>query len=251
MPILAILHRVIKVFAPKKDIGLCAICSGFATLSIKIFACERVGSSRPYQHLNFDFNPSSPGQPPTIADENCDLTLPPGYTERAFMDPESEDSTNVEPIFPFDLRLSVIKSRAHSTLYSVSSLKKSDAELLKSIRELDDELEKWRAAVPAHWRPTMSFAQDASDPNVSMHSVMLRMNYYLCMSIIHQASSRCKSWVNGSGGLVDGISSSLTLSVEASRSTLCYLESAEHVLVDGVFWYVFNSPCELQWGATS
>lgn len=83
----------------------------------------------------------------------------------------------------------------------------------------------------------MSFAQDASDPNVSMHSVMLRMNYYLCMSIIHQASSRCKAWVNGSGGLVDGISSSLTLSVEASRSTLCYLESAEHVLVDGVFWY--------------
>ncbi|CAI7623579.1 unnamed protein product [Penicillium pancosmium] len=182
------------------------------------------------------------GQPPTIADEHCDLTLPPGYIERAFTDPESEESTNVDPIFPFDLRLSMIKSRAHSALYSVSSLKKSDADLLKSIRELDDELEEWRAAVPAHWRPTMSFAQDASDPNVSMHSVMLRMNYYLCMSIIHQASSRCKAWVNGSGGLVDGISSSLTLSVEASRSTLCYLESAEHVLVDGVFWTLIFYP---------
>jgi hypothetical protein len=119
----------------------------------------------------------------------------------------------------------------------VSSLKKSDAELLKSIRELDHELEEWRGAIPPQWRPTMYFAQDASDPNVSMHSVMLRMNYYLCMSIIHQAGSRCKAWVNGSG-LVDGITSSLTLSVEASRSTLCYLESAEHVLVDGVFWYV-------------
>ncbi|KAJ5112752.1 hypothetical protein N7532_000797 [Penicillium argentinense] len=181
------------------------------------------------------------GQPPTIADENCDLTLPPGYLDRAFKDPEHQDSQSIEPVFPFDLRLSIIKSRAHSALYSVKSLQKCDADLLKSIRELDDELEEWRLSIPQQWRPTMSFAPDASDPNVSMHSVMLRVNYYLCMSIIHQASSRCKAWINGSG-LVDGVSSSLTLSVEASRSTLCYLEAAEHVLVDGVFWTLIFYP---------
>jgi hypothetical protein len=38
--------------------------------------------------------------------------------------------------------------------------------------------------------------------------------------------------------MIEGVSSSLALSVEASRSTLLYLESAEHVLVDGVFWWV-------------
>jgi len=181
------------------------------------------------------------GQPPTIADENCDLTLPPGYAEQAHHDVESEDVHFSQPVFPFDLRLSIIKSRAHSALYSVSSMKKSDADLLKSIRELDDELEKWRLSLPPHWRPTMSFSPDAYDPNISMHSVMLRLNYYLCMSIIHQASSRCKAWQGGSG-MMDGVSSSLALSVEASRSTLCYLEAAEHVLVDGVFWCVLLRP---------
>jgi hypothetical protein len=175
------------------------------------------------------------GQPPVIVDENCDLTMPEGYTERAFSDPEKDDNPNVEPVFPFDLRLSIIKSRTQSHLYSVSAMQKSDADLLKSIRELDDELEEWRLSIPPQWRPTMSFSQETSDPNMSMHSVMLRVNYYLCMSVIHQASSRCKAWMQGSG-MMDGVSSSLALSVEASRSTLCYLGAAEHVLVEGVFW---------------
>jgi len=174
------------------------------------------------------------GQPPTMADENCDLTLPSGYLDRAFSDPEKDEHPPAEPVFPFDLRLSMIKSRAHRHLFSMSALEKSDAELLKSIRGLDDELEEWRLSIPPHSRPTMSFSPKASDPNVSMQSVLQRLNYYLCMTIIHQAASRCKAWMKG-GGMMDGVSSSLALSVEASRSTLCYLEAAEHVLVQGVF----------------
>ncbi|KAJ5670977.1 transcriptional regulator family: Fungal Specific TF [Penicillium longicatenatum] len=181
------------------------------------------------------------GQPPTIADENCDLTLPPGYEEHAFLDPEDVKMTYSQPSFPFDLRLSIIKSRTHTALYSVSAMNKSDADLLKSIRELDDELEEWRLSIPPHWRPTMSFSAEASDPNVSMHSVMLRLNYYLCMSIIHSASSRCKAWRQGNG-MLDGVNSSLALSVEASRSTLCYLEAGEHVLVEGIFWILVFYP---------
>lgn len=180
------------------------------------------------------------GQPPTIADENCDLSLPQGYLEAAFGHPEDENVAYSQPVFPFDLRLSIIKSRTHSALYSISALQKTDADLLKSIRELDDELEAWRLSVPSCWRPSMSFTPDAVDPNVSMHSVMLRLNYYLCMSLIHSASSRCKAWRQGNHGMMDGVNSSLALSVEASRSTLCYLEAAQHVLVDGVFWYDFR-----------
>ncbi|KAJ5113169.1 transcriptional regulator family: Fungal Specific TF [Penicillium angulare] len=181
------------------------------------------------------------GQPPTIVDENCDLTLPPGYAENAFLDPEDPTVNLTQPSFPFDLRLSIIKSRTHSALYSVSGVQKSDAELLKSIRELDDELEEWRLSIPPRWRPTMSFSAEASDPNASMHTVLLRLNYYLCISIIHAASSRCKSWREGTG-MLDGINSSLALSVEASRSTLYYLDAAEHVLVDGVFWTLLFYP---------
>ncbi|CAG8897157.1 unnamed protein product [Penicillium egyptiacum] len=182
------------------------------------------------------------GQPPTITDENCDLTLPPGYLDRAFLDVEDEEAPWYGPVFPFDLRLSIIKARAHRELYSVSSLQKSDAELLKSIRELDDALEEWRLSVPPKWRPTVSFSSETSDPNMGMHTVMLRLNYHLCMTIIHQASGRCKAWVQGQSGMMDGVSSSMALSVEASRSSLCYLEAAEHVVVDGVFWTLIFYP---------
>jgi hypothetical protein len=186
------------------------------------------------------------GQPLVLSDENCDLTLPPGYVEQLYsslgIHHHSRELPD-HPMFPVDLRLSIIKSRAYSALYSFRGLQKTDAELLKEIRELDDELERWRMSVPPEWRPTLSFSHETPDPNVSMHSVMLRLNYHLCMTIIHQASSRCKSWVQGQGGMIEGVSSSLALSVEASRSTLLYLESAEHVLVDGVFWCVVPIVC--------
>ncbi|KAJ5200918.1 hypothetical protein N7449_005721 [Penicillium cf. viridicatum] len=181
------------------------------------------------------------GQPPTITDENCELTLPPGYHDRAFLDVDDE-APWCGPVFPFDLRLSLIKSRAHRELYSVSCLQKSDAELLKSIRELDDALEEWRLSVPPKWRPTMSFSSETSDPNMGMNTVMLRLNYHLCMTIIHQASGRCKAWMQGQSGMMDGVSSSMALSVEASRSSLCYLEAAEHVVVDGIFWTLVFYP---------
>lgn len=176
------------------------------------------------------------GQPPIIADENCDLSLPEGYLDRVFSDPGKDDNPYGAPVFPFDLRLSLIKSRVYSRLYSVRALQNSDADLLKAIRELDNSLEEWRLSISPHWRPTMSFATENFDPNVSTHSVMLRLNYYLCMIFIHEASNRCKASMHGKG-MMDGLSSSLALSVEASRSTLGYLEQAEHSLVNGAFWY--------------
>jgi hypothetical protein len=185
------------------------------------------------------------GQPQMFTEENCDLTLPPGYVDKLWYSMTCHHSSQEmpeTPLFPVDLRLSIIKSRAYSALYSFKALQKTDAELLKEIRELDDELERWRMSVPPEWRPTLSFSHETPDPNVSMHSVMLRLNYHLCMTIIHMASSRCKSWANGQAGMVDGVSSSLALSVEASRSTLLYLEAAEHVLVDGIFWMLIFYP---------
>ncbi|KAL4779781.1 hypothetical protein BJX76DRAFT_351496 [Aspergillus varians] len=184
------------------------------------------------------------GQAQLFSEENCDLSLPSGYVEQMYASLEfHHNSTELpeNPIFPIDLRLSVIKARAYSALYSFKAMKKTDAEILKDIRELDDELERWRLSVPAKWRPTLSFSHETPDPNCNMHSVILRLNYHLCMTIIHQASSRCKSWAM-EGCVMDGVSSSLALSVEASRSTLLYLETSGHVLVDGVFWTLIFYP---------
>ncbi|KAL3469695.1 hypothetical protein BJX99DRAFT_251781 [Aspergillus californicus] len=185
------------------------------------------------------------GHAQLFSEDNCDLTLPPGYVEEMNLSLEyHENSIDLpeNPLFPMDIRLSLIKARAYNALYSFKALRKTDAEILKNIRELDDELERWRLSVPARWRPTLSFSHETPDPNCNMHSVILRLNYHLCMTIIHQASSRCKSWASGSGCVMDGVNSSLALSVEASRSTLLYLETAGHVLVDGVFWTLIFYP---------
>ncbi|KAL2012449.1 hypothetical protein VTN00DRAFT_5167 [Thermoascus crustaceus] len=186
------------------------------------------------------------GQPPSINDEQCDLTLPSDYLENLYTDitiPDVPDSPARGPLFPLDLRLSMIKSRAYNALYSARGVQKTDAELLRAIRELDDELETWRMSLPPKYRPTLSFSHDTPiDPNMDMRSVMLRLDYHHCMAMIHQASSRCKAWAGSQSGVMEGVSSSLALSVEASRSTIFYLQTAEHVLGDESFWIILFYP---------
>ncbi|KAL4990828.1 hypothetical protein BDW68DRAFT_185335 [Aspergillus falconensis] len=163
------------------------------------------------------------GQAQLFSEDNCDLTLPPAYVEEMEASLEFHHTSTdfpQNPIFPIDLRLGVIKARAYSALYSFKAMQKTDAEILKDIRELDDELERWRLSLPVRWRPTLSFSQEKPDPN---------------------SSSRCKSLAT-QGCVMDGVSSSLALSVEASRSTLLYLETSGHVLVDGVFWTLIFYP---------
>ncbi|GKZ23931.1 hypothetical protein AbraCBS73388_010536 [Aspergillus brasiliensis] len=187
------------------------------------------------------------GQPQLFTDDNCDLTIPPNYSENLFKLPTDcrqippEDMPE-DPVYPVDIRLSIIKARAYNGLYSFKGLKKPDTEVLKKIRELDDELEEWRLSIPLPWRPTLSFVKENPDPDANMHTVMLRLNYHLCMTIIHQASGRCRDWSKEEGGIMHGLNSSLALSVEASRSTLLYLQASEHVLLDGIFWTLIFYP---------
>ncbi|KAJ9399508.1 transcriptional regulator family: Fungal Specific TF [Paecilomyces variotii] len=186
------------------------------------------------------------GQPPCISDSQCDLTLPAQYVDQFYarFDPESPRNNFPEvPLFPLDLRLSMIKSRAYDALYSVRALQKTDAELLRAIRELDADLERWRVSLPPRIRPTVSFSYEMPiDATMDMGVVMMRLDYHHCLSMIHQATSRCKAWAGPEDGVLDGVGSSLALSVEASRSTIFYLQTAEHVLGDDCFWVVLFYP---------
>lgn len=185
------------------------------------------------------------GQPPSINDAYCDLTLPPRYVEMQYADlfPEVPiDDDLIVPLFPGDLRLAIIKMRAYNALYSVKALHKSDAELLKDIRELDDELEHWRMSVPPRFRPTLSFSHETPVIDKSMKSLILRLEYHHCVAAIHRVSGRCRAWAGGQSGEMDGVSSSLALSVEASRSSLKYLRTAAHTLPGELFWYYTREP---------
>ncbi|KAK3321291.1 fungal-specific transcription factor domain-containing protein [Cercophora scortea] len=191
------------------------------------------------------------GQPPSIDDAHCDLTLPNGYLDIQYLD--YTDVTLLDdaavPVLPGDLRLSIIKSKACKLLYSVEALRKSDTELLRDIRELDDELERWRLSVPPKHRPTLSIAWEASMEHYanapdSIRTIVINFEYHYLVATIHRATGRCRSWANaeGGGGEMEGVSSSLMLSVEASRSTLLFLRTTVRSLLGEAFWMIVFYP---------
>lgn len=184
------------------------------------------------------------GHPPIMCDDFCDLSLPDGYTEsryrRAGAGRRHDEAQT--PWFPGDLRLVLIKSKVVNSMYSVGALRRSDAELIRTIREMDEELERWRSSVPAEYMPTLSvrkhvtFADDV-DRATNMQHIELHLEYHSLLNIIHCASGRCMVDASGPGQeKTPGVESSLDLSVEASRSTLIYLGAAAPRLAAEAFW---------------
>jgi hypothetical protein len=146
------------------------------------------------------------------------------------------------PLYPFDLRLSMIKSEVYQSLYSASARRKSDTEILSTIRNLDQVLEQWRVSLHPDFRPTLWFTQEMRvNANLNTQAAMLRLAYHHCFTIIHQASERCTLSGYGHESQFEGISSSISLTIHASWSTLSYLQVAIPALKAHVFWYVYSS----------
>ncbi|CAG8125503.1 unnamed protein product [Penicillium olsonii] len=182
------------------------------------------------------------GQPPSINDLDCDLSLPSGYARLQNSNIHRDDLTpddNVLPLFPWDLRLSKIKSEAYSTLYSASSASKSRSQVLESIRHLDEVLEEWRLSLDLDVRPMLCHAAETSiRANMNTQGIILRLSYYHCVSIIHQASERRNVPGFKQGFEPDVINSSDELSTTASRSTLTLLQATLPSLKGECFWVV-------------
>ncbi|KAL4790518.1 hypothetical protein BDV19DRAFT_382272 [Aspergillus venezuelensis] len=182
------------------------------------------------------------GQSHCLKDEDCNLQLPRDYVANLFSRvtypaPRSSDDG---PLFPVELRLSLIKSRIFTALYSYQGLQRSDAEIIKLIRELDDDLEHWRLSIPPDLRPTLTYGttMNKSPNTMTMVLIIIHLNYYFCVNIVHLAGSRCESWRStcSSPDMVDGLRSSLTMSVAASRSLLLFLQDSESSISTGSFW---------------
>ncbi|KAJ2975517.1 hypothetical protein NQ176_g5478 [Zarea fungicola] len=182
------------------------------------------------------------GHPPAIDDDFCDLTLPEGYNESRWgirsCDP-NDDTQDV--FFPGDMELTIVKSRVIRSLYGNRAWERSDAELLRTIRELDAELENWRSSIPREFAPALSVRKDitlASDLSrcMSMLHVELHMEYHHILNVIHGASGLGTTANTTPGSLMPGIQSSIDLSVEASRSTLVYLTASADRVASEAFW---------------
>ncbi|WPB06346.1 uncharacterized protein RHO25_011003 [Cercospora beticola] len=170
------------------------------------------------------------GRPTVMSNAWCDLTLPQGRW------PSYE---NGRVRYGMDLHLNLIKSEAYTRLYSLESLGKSDAELLKDIRLLDKALEDWRTSLPSDIRPALTYREDCSVAGpLEEELVFLCLEYHRCVSSIHQAVTR----VTRSVGHEDAISSSLDIAIDASRSTLLYFRDQHKYLTRALFWLWSSYP---------
>ncbi|SPO06423.1 related to C6 transcription factor [Cephalotrichum gorgonifer] len=183
------------------------------------------------------------GYPPVIDDDHCDLSLPQGYKQIDDFNTVKDDSDH----FPGDMRLSIIKSQAIRSLYCRRAFRKSDAELLRDIRELDNELETWRTAIPPLHRPTLAPAyrlhlDSAWNKGKKVHLIVIHLEYYFLLALIHSAGGRCRAWAGDEGDQVARVTSSQALALQASRSTIVNLSAAAHVFNCGDFWFFVLYP---------
>jgi hypothetical protein len=159
----------------------------------------------------------------------CDLELPTSYINEfssLTLPIEPANGRQWPPLFPTNLGLAVIKDKIFNQLFSRRAMQIPDAELLKNIRELDEELEEWKSTIPAQFRPQNIQAELIPNPvELSVHGLLLHIEYYDCVAWVHSASARCPS-----------LKSSIALCVEASRLTITYLAAMQHVVGLEPFW---------------
>jgi hypothetical protein len=180
-------------------------------------------------------------QPPAISDDYCDLAVSASYLEQlscSFSTGAPQEKIHPCRVFPSDIKLSQIKSRAYQLLYSAAAIRKTDTEVLMAIRKLDDELEKWRVAIPQKYRPSLSFSHETQvdQCKLDLRALIVRLEYHHCVTVIHQATTRCPGRTTGANCTMNGINTSAALAVEASRSSLRYLQITHHILNRGSFW---------------
>ncbi|PYH94017.1 hypothetical protein BO71DRAFT_441276 [Aspergillus ellipticus CBS 707.79] len=180
------------------------------------------------------------GRPPTLANEQCDLTLP-------TIDGNNPHLTENEKIplslFCGNLRLSIIQSRIYTDLYFPQALRKSDAELLKTIRDLDSTLEEWRESLPPLSQPIFGLGHELPTCVTDARSVLFQVQYLYCMAAIHQTSSRCEAWRSiHDQRMGDGIASSITVSATASRSLLQLFRISTLGFERQSFWFSLFYP---------
>lgn len=168
------------------------------------------------------------GRLPVICDYQCDLTLPPAYNEHTIY------LHAMEQPFWTDLRLSIIKSKIYNLLYSPRALSATDAELIRIIRDISEDLDKWRMSLPVSHRP--AFGEPSEMVRQEIRWMLMHLDFYHCVTMVHQASSRCAQWPESHRHAL-GVQSSFEICVMASRYSLNHLLKASQFYIhDPNFW---------------
>ncbi|KAL4871734.1 hypothetical protein BDV12DRAFT_206017 [Aspergillus spectabilis] len=198
------------------------------------------------------------GRPPLLNDIDCDLQLPNNYIaswsdDHFFHRPLSSQQL----LYPSDLRLSLIKAKVYSLLYSDHGRAQPEARRLQYIRELDEELSDLKSSFPESCWPDLFATEEAPDytfHDLSLHGVNLHLEYYFCLGKIHGASNYSNqsspqgwSFLPSSAELVYQESRTMLLYVSRIRRFLnwhTFWLHAQFILtaVVSLFWHLITSP---------
>lgn len=175
------------------------------------------------------------GRPPLLIGDYCDLS-PPETSGMLAMTSSNTDSACELLAYHLlgDPYLSKIKEDAYRLLYSTRAFRTSDSQLIQNIRQLDDELERWRLSIPLQTRPRLSIppsrpllSHDTSTGQ-KIRYIDLQLEYHYTLTAIHTPVRRCGGGTSENERLPDDlhsvVHSSIDISLEASRSTLLFLK---------------------------
>ncbi|KAH0495727.1 hypothetical protein TgHK011_009258 [Trichoderma gracile] len=171
------------------------------------------------------------------------LQMPGDTSDVEFM--ESVSWERILSFLPGDPHLGLLKEKVYELLYSPSALEIIDSELLIRIRQLDNELENWRLAVPPVLRPKLSIIPvqgilwNHTFPSY-LRSVQLQLEYHFLVTFIHTPVRRFGATHGKDTTLPEelhsAMHSSIDLSLEASRSTLRLLREPIAMVKEDTFW---------------
>ncbi|KAJ5741523.1 hypothetical protein N7533_010932 [Penicillium manginii] len=159
------------------------------------------------------------GSPPLLAYNHCDLAIPDNL-----LFSQSTSLGYPEICFSAMVQLSVIQGRIYDQLYTPSAHQLVEADVLRNIRALDEQLEKWRLSLPVTIRPTTSTITTANDVKSNEYLMLFQIQWHYWMIMIHQASSRCVTWKSSHA---NGLNSSLRITVQFARSLLQKFSDAQ------------------------
>ena len=130
------------------------------------------------------------GRPSVINDDDIAVDLPPKKPELTL----TPNGSKFYDIFKDQIRLAIIGSRICTELYSASSQTKSEVDRMKVRGKLDNELQRWRDAIPIDIRPEHPIK--CSDEQY-VRVVMMHFVYLDAVIRLHRVSGYHKLFKDG------------------------------------------------------
>lgn len=136
----------------------------------------------------------------------------------------------------------MIQSRITKALYSPRAASKSDSEILKSIRELDDAVDDWYKNLQLP-NDLSNFLEKGLLPReeTTIISFLLQIQHKYCIVALHQMATGCAAWMANPNNQALGIKLSLEVAANASRALFRQFLGIQPVIKQGGFWYNFFS----------